>query len=65
MSRPTWALIEEAQQALGIAEGLANTVASRRDGADRRLAQQVADAAKGGQRKLALIDREDPAEDET
>lgn len=42
--RPTWALIDETNQAAGVAEGLANSVAQRREGGDRRLAQQAAEA---------------------
>lgn len=57
--RPTWALIDDAVQALGVVEGFANTIAGRRDGADERLARQVAEQAKGAARKLTLIDRED------
>lgn len=57
--RPTWALIDDAVQALGIVEGFANTISGRRDGADARLARQVAEHAKADVRKLALIERED------
>jgi hypothetical protein len=57
--RPTWALIDEAVQALGVAEGFANTVAQRRDGSDQRLARQASDAAKRAARLLALVERED------
>lgn len=57
--RPTWALIDEAVQALGIAEGFANTVAQRREGGDERLARQAAEAAKKAARLLALVERED------
>ena len=57
--KPTWALIDEATQALGIAEGIANTVAKRRDGADERLARQAAEAAKRAARLLAMVERED------
>lgn len=57
--RPTWALIDDAVQALGVVEGFANTIAGRRDGADARLALQVAAHAKAAARKLTLIDRED------
>lgn len=59
--RPTWALIDDAVQALGIVEGLANTIASRRDGADARLARQAGEDAKRAVRKLALVEREDGA----
>lgn len=61
-ARPTWALIDEAKQAAGIAEGLANTVARRRDGGDARLAQQAAAAAKRSQDLLAKVERDDEAE---
>lgn len=57
--RPTWALIDEAIQAAGVAEGFANTVAGRRDGGDARLASQAADAFKRGARLLAQVERED------
>jgi hypothetical protein len=57
--RPTWALIDEANQAAGVAEGLANSVAQRREGGDRRLAQQAAEAFKRGARLLAQVERED------
>lgn len=58
--RPTWALIDEAVQALGIAQGLANTVARRRAGTpDERIAQRVALAADTAQRNLLRIERED------
>lgn len=58
--RPTWALIDEATQAAGILEGLANTIAKRRrDTADYRLALHVAQGASVAQRKLAQIERED------
>lgn len=60
--RPTWALIDDAVQAFGVAEGLANTIASRRSGADERLAHQAAAAAKRAVLLLALIEREDDAE---
>jgi hypothetical protein len=59
--KPTWALIDEATQALGIAEGFANTVARRRSGGDERLAHQAAEAAKKAARLLALVEREDDA----
>lgn len=59
MARPTWALIDEAKQAAGVAEGFANTVAQRRDGGDRRLAHQAAEAFKRGQRLLGMVERED------
>jgi hypothetical protein len=61
-NRPTWALIDEAQQAAGVAEGLANTVAQRRGGGDARLAQQAADAFKRGARLLGMVEREDADE---
>lgn len=57
--RPTWALIDDAIQALGVVEGFANTVASRRDGADERLARQVAMSARRAAVQLALVERED------
>lgn len=57
--RPTWALIDEAVQALGVAEGFANTVAARRSGGDQRLAHQAAEAAKRAARLLAMVERED------
>lgn len=60
--RPTWALIDDAVQAAGIVEGLANTVARRRRGADERLAHQAAAAAKRAQRLLAMVEREDSLE---
>jgi len=59
MSRPTWALIDDATQMLDVAEGFANTVAQRRDGADARLARQAAEAAKKAARLLRLVERED------
>lgn len=57
--RPTWALIDEAVQSLGHAEGFANAVAARRSGGDKRLAHQAADAAKRAARLLAMVERED------
>lgn len=57
--RPTWALIDEAQQAAGIAEGFANTIAVRRDGGDRRLAHSAAEAFRRGQQLLGKLERED------
>lgn len=57
--RPTWALIDDANQAAGVAEGFANSVAQRREGGDRRLAQQAAEAFKRGARLLAQVERED------
>jgi hypothetical protein len=60
--RPTWALIDDARQAAGVAEGLANTVAHRRDGGDERLARQAADAFKRGARLLGQVEREDDDE---
>jgi hypothetical protein len=58
-NRPTWALIDDAVQALGIVEGFANTIAKRRDGADARLARQAGEDAKRAIRKLGLVERED------
>lgn len=64
--RPTWALIDDACQAATVAEGFANTIASRRRGAgaglaaDERIARQAADAFKRGARMLAMLEREDP-----
>lgn len=57
--KPTWALIDQATQAAGLAEGLANTIARHRSGPDKRLAWQAAEAAKRAQRLLALVERED------
>lgn len=57
--RPTWVLIDEATRMAGLAEGLANTVAQRRDGGDARLARSAADAFKRGARLLAQVERED------
>ncbi len=59
MSRPTWALIDDAVQMLGVAEGFANTVAAHRDYPDARLARQAAEAAKKAARLLAMVERED------
>jgi hypothetical protein len=57
--RPTWALIDEAVQVAGVAEGYANTVAQRRDGGDARLARQAAECFRRGARLLAQVERED------
>lgn len=57
--KPTYALIDETVQALGIAEGFANTVARRRQGADERLAHQAAEAAKRAARLIGMVERED------
>lgn len=57
--RPTWALIDEAVQSLGHAEGFANTVAQRRSGGDQWLAHQAAEAAKRAVRLLSMVERED------
>lgn len=57
--RPTWALIDEAKQAAGVAEGFSNTVAARRADADRRLAHQAAEAFRRGARLLGMVERED------
>ena len=59
MSRPTWALIDDAVSYAGTVEGFANTIAKRRDGADQRLARQAAEAAKKAARLLAMVERED------
>jgi hypothetical protein len=57
--RPTWAHIDEACQYGEHAEAHARTVAQRRSGGDRRLAEQAADAFKRGLRLLAQVERED------
>lgn len=62
MARPTWAYIDEAQQAAGLAEGFANTVAQRREGGDARLARQAAESFRRGARLLGMVEREDEEE---
>jgi hypothetical protein len=57
--RPTWALIDEARQALDIAEGLANTIARRRTGGDTRLAHSAAGQMRRARDLLLKIERED------
>jgi hypothetical protein len=57
--RPTNALLDEALSFAGVAEGFANTVSRRRDGADARLAQQAADVFKKGQRLLGMVERDE------
>jgi hypothetical protein len=57
--RPTWALIDEAVQRGEHAEAYANTVAGRRQGGDRMLAQQAARAFARGVRLMRGVEREE------
>ena len=52
-------LIDEAIQSAQHIEGLANTIAHRREGGDQRLAYSVASNAKRLHGMLNLIERED------
>lgn len=60
--RPTWALIDDAVQAAGVVEGLANTIATRRDGPDERLARLAAGYAKKCSDLLGRVEREDDSD---
>jgi hypothetical protein len=65
VSRPTWALIDEAAQAADVARGLALEVARRRrvegSGGDARLAESAAARMRDGARLLGMVEREDAA----
>jgi hypothetical protein len=57
--RPTWALIDEAIEKAEHANTNAIIIVGRREGGDKRLARQAAEAFKRGARLLAMVERED------